>query len=84
MPYLSRRGDKRVEMGHRPRGGRSPVISSLMDVHSTRRATSGGGGGERVHMDGRMDGQTDGRTEWTFICDEKRGLCPLRGRCLKG
>jgi hypothetical protein len=22
--------------------------------------------------------------EWTSICDEMRGLCPLRGRCPKG
>jgi hypothetical protein len=32
MPHLSRRGDKRVEMGHRLRRGRSPLISSYMDV----------------------------------------------------
>jgi hypothetical protein len=36
MPHLSRRGDKRVEMGHRFRRGRSPLISSHMDVHSVR------------------------------------------------
>jgi hypothetical protein len=36
MPHLSRRGDKRVEMGHRPRKGRSPLISSHKDVHSAR------------------------------------------------
>jgi hypothetical protein len=34
MPHLSRRGDKRVEMGHRPRRGQSPLISSHMIVYS--------------------------------------------------
>jgi hypothetical protein len=56
MPHLSRRGDKRVEMGHRPQGGQIPLISSHMDVHSARRATSGG------VTDVRTDGHTDGRT----------------------
>jgi hypothetical protein len=36
MSHLSRRGDKRVEMGHQPQRGRSPLISSHRDVHSVR------------------------------------------------
>jgi hypothetical protein len=36
MPHLSRRGNKRIEMGHRPRRWRSSLISSHMDVHSVR------------------------------------------------
>jgi hypothetical protein len=34
IPHLSRRSDKRVEMGHRPRRRRSPLILSHMDVHT--------------------------------------------------
>jgi hypothetical protein len=50
MLHLSRRGDKRVEMGHRPKGCRGPLISLHIDVHSVCRATSEGG------TDGRTDG----------------------------
>jgi hypothetical protein len=50
MPHLSRRGDKRVEMGHRPRRERRPLISSHMEVYSVRREKSGRGGYIRAYI----------------------------------
>jgi hypothetical protein len=84
IPHLSRRSDKRVEMGHRPRRRRSPLILSHLDVHTIRR-------GEGVQIDICTNGWTyvwtymctDKQMEWTSVCDEMKGLCPLWGRCPK-
>jgi hypothetical protein len=70
MPHHSRRGDKRVEMGHRPWRGRSPHLDmdSHMDVYSVRpparRAKSWWGG---VCMHARTYGQTNGRNERPYV-----------------
>jgi hypothetical protein len=53
MPHFSRRCDKRVEMGHRPQRGQSPLISSHMDVHSVRPSVGQHRGRVYVHIYGR-------------------------------
>jgi hypothetical protein len=57
-------------MGHRPRRGRSPLISSQMNGHSVR--PSGKIGGAGVPMYVRTDGQTYGCTDIRneHPCDE--------------
>ena len=65
---VHRRGDKRVEMGHRPQGGWSPLISSHMDVHSACSSIGQHEGGEEG------GGVTDIQTKWTSISDEDKDI----------
>jgi hypothetical protein len=66
-PHLSRRVDMRGEIGHRPQGSQSLLISSNMDLYSTHLSIGQYQGALDVHMDVckniHMDIHTYGRLD---------------------
>jgi hypothetical protein len=67
MPHLSRRGDKRVEMGHRPQGA-----EALSSYHILTVILSVGQHGGRVRTYGRTYGRADRHTYGqTDVCMDR-------------